>query len=347
MVAQQLTPELTQPNVLVEIDPGPTMGPYQETQRCVPERYLSESMSFTSDASVSTLTFGPAVVSTAVEADGCHESSVGGGATALTGMGSHGTNVQVQEGGSVGHFKLCITFHRPSSTHCSKSGHTILDTVEKTALIGMHLNRFIEVDNKQGSEPSPMAETTSSRWSLPREGNRPLNSFEVAHAVVPSLPGKEKDWAKTTTARGCLQRGLAQDRLSSSGDPKSLLSLTDQGGTASRDCALENRHRSFNGDSNMDNEPVIHDKKIAGDDKPAVMRKSNNTVHPEIPTRNIRTRRFETQSTGQENTDDIELLSSMSCPNGAKTDVNVDAGCIASEILTWMIQYSLVSYSAS
>lgn len=345
MVAQQLTPELTQPNVLVEIDPGPTMGRYQETQRCVPERNLSESMSITSDASVSTSTFGPAAVSTAVEADRCPEASLGYDATALTGIRSHETKVKVLEGGSVGHSKSCLTFHRPSSTHCSKSGHTILDTGKEPAFIGMHLNRFTGVGNKQGAEPFPMAEKPASRWNLP--GGSPLNSFEVAHAVVPSLPGKEKDWAKPISARGCPQRGLAEDWLSSSRNPKPLSILTDQSDTVLCHCALEYRHGSFNGDSNVDNELVICEKEMAGDDKSTVIGKSD-AFQTEIPTRNFRTGRFKaTQSNGQKNTADVELLFSMSCPNGAKTDVNVDAGCIASEILVWMIEYNLVSYSAS
>lgn len=332
MVAQQLTPELTQPNVLVEIDPGPTMGPYQETQRCVPERYLSDSMSITSDASVSTSTFGPAVVARRPE------SSVGYDATALTGMRSHGTKVEALEGGSVGCIESCLM------THCSKSGQTILEPGKETAFIGMHLNRFTEVDNKQGAGPFPMAEKPTSRWILP--GESPLNSFEVAHAVVRSFPSKEKDSAKPISARGCPQRGLAQDWLSASRDPMPLPSLTGQVGAVYRDCALENRHRSFNGDSNVDNELVICEKKMAGDRSSAVIGKPN-AFQPEIPRKDSRTRRFETQSTGQDNTDDVELLFSMSCPNGAKTDVNVDTDSIASEILMWMIQYNLVSYSAS
>lgn len=336
MVAQQLTPELTQPNVLVEIDHGPKMEPYQETQRCVPGRYLSESTSITNDASVSTLTFSPAV-----EADGCPEHGVGGGATALTGMQIHGTKMEVLEGGGVGHFKFSLTCHRSSWTHCSKSGHTVLDTRKETAFIGMHLNRFIEVDNKQGAEPSPVAEKPTSRRSKPG-GNDPLNSFEVAHAVVPSLPSKEKDWAKPISARGCPQGGLAQDRLSSSGDPKPLLFLTDQGSTESRDRALEYRHGSFNGASNVDNELVICEKKMAGYDKSAVIGKSN-AFQTGIPTRNSRTGRFKrTQSSGQENPDDVELLFSMSWCKSAKPNVNVDVGCIASEI-----NNNLVSYSAS
>lgn len=325
MVAQQLTPELTQPNVLVEIDHGPTMGAYQETQRRVPRECLAESMSITNDASVSTSTFSPAIV----------DRRPGYDATALTGMRSHGTKVEALKGGSVGRIESCLT------THCSKSGHTILDTGKETAFIGMHLLQFMKDDNEQGAEPSPIAEKPISGWSFPEgEGNSPLNSFELAHAVVPSLPVKEKDWAKPISARRCPQRGLAQDRLSASRDPESLLFLTDQDGTVSRDCASEYRHRSFNGNSNVDNEPVIHEKKMAGDDKAAVVGKSNNTV-------DIRTGRLqETQSMAQENTDDVKPPFSMSGPTGAKTAVNVDAGCIASEILMWMVEYNLVSYSA-
>lgn len=344
MVAQQLTPELTQPNVLVEIDPGPTMGPYQKTQRCVPEKYFSDSMSITSDASVWTSTFGQAVVSSAVEADGCTQASLGYEATALTEMQSHGTKVEVLDP-SVGNSGYFITWQESVWARFSKPELTILDTAEEASFIGMNLKRSIEADNKQSLEPSALAELSPRCWSLP-QGNRPLNSFEIAHAVVPSFPGHTKNGAKPTSARECPQRGLAQDWLSSSGDSMSLLSLTDQGGAASRDCASENWHRSFNGDSNVDNELVICEKKMAGDDKSAVIGKSN-AFQPEIPTRNFRTRRFETQSTGQETSNDVELLFSMSCPNGAKTDVDVDAGCIASDILMWMIQYNLVSYSAS
>lgn len=338
MVSQQLTPELTQPNVLVEIDHGPTMGPYQETQRRVPRKCLAEYMSTTKDALVSTSTFSPAV-----EADGCPEPSVGGDTTALTGMRSHGTKVKMLEGGSVGHSEYALAFHRPSWALFSKPESTILDTGEETAFIGMHLFMFKENHNKQGAEPSPMAEKPTSRWSLPEgEGNRPLNSFEVAHAVVPSLPDKEKDWAKPISARGCPQGGLAQDRLSSSGDPKPLLFLTDQGSTESRDRALEYRHGSFNGASNVDNELVICEKKMAGYDKSAVIGKSN-AFQTGIPTRNSRAGLFKrTQSSGQENPDDVELLFSMSWCKSAKPNVNVDVGCIASEI-----DNKLVSYSAS
>lgn len=345
MVAQQLTPELTQPDVLVEIDPGPTMGPYQGTQRRVPMECIAESLSIAEDVSVAKSTFSPAVVSPAVEADGCPEDSLGYDATALIGMRSHGTKMKVLEGDSVGHFNSCLTFQQPSSTHRSKSGHTILDTGKEMTFTWMRLFMFMENHNKQGPKPFPSVETLTSIWTFP-QGNRPLKSFKIAQAVVPSLPGKEKDWAKPISARGCPQRCLAQDWLSASRDPMPLLSPTGQVGAVSRDCALEDRHRSSNGDSNVDNELVICEKEMAGDDKSAVIGKSN-AFQTEIPTRNFRTRRFETQSTGQENTDDVELLFSMSCPNGAKTDIDVDAGCIASEILMWMNQYNLVSYSTS
>lgn len=336
MVAQQLTPELTQPNVLVEIDHGPSMGSCQEIQRRASRKFLAESMSTTQDALVSISTFSPAV-----EAGGCPEPSVGGKTTALTGMRSHGTKVKMLEGGSVGHFEYALAFHRPSWALFSKPELTILDTGEETAFIGMHLNRLTEVDNKQGAEPSPMAEKPTSCRSNPG-GNGPLNSFEVAQAIVPSLPSKGKDWAKPISARGCPQRGLAQDRLSSSGDPKPLLFLTDQGSTESRDRALEYRHGSFNGASNVDNELVICEKKMAGYDKSAVIGKCN-AFQTGILTRNSRTGRFKrTQSSGQENPDDVELLFSMSWCKSAKPNVNVDVGCIASEI-----NNNLVSYSAS
>lgn len=63
MVAQQLTPELTQPNVLVEIDHGPPMEPHEESQRPAPEQLqgkATESRSIMFDAEASTSTFGPA-----------------------------------------------------------------------------------------------------------------------------------------------------------------------------------------------------------------------------------------------------------------------------------------------
>lgn len=329
MVAQQLTPELTQPNVLVEIDPGPTMGPYQETQRRVPERYLPESMSITDNASASKSTFS--------------STELRGGALWVSGKPGSGKLTLMKyiadESITYRFITAWARFSRPQLT--------ILDTGEETAFIGMHLNRFIEDDNKQGAEPSPMVDRPPSRWGLPEgEGNRPLSLFKVAHTVVPSLPSKEKDWAKTIGGRGWRQRSLAQDWVSASGDPKSLLSLTDQGGAASRDCALENRHRSFNGDSNVDNEPVTHEKKMARDDKSAVIGKSN-AFQTESPTRSFRTRRFQAQTTGQENIDDVELPFSMSCRSSDNTDVNFDVGCIESEILMWMIEYNLVSYSAS
>lgn len=333
MVAQQLTPELTQPNVLVEIDPGPTMGPYQETQRCVPERYLSDFMSITSNASVSTSTFGPAVVARRPE------SSVGYDATALTKMQSHGTKVEVLDGGSVGNSGYLITWQQPVWAHCSKPELTILDTAEEASFIGMNLKRSIEAYNKQIVEHSAFAELPTSCWGLPAD-NRPLNSFEITQAVVPSLPGHIKDWAKSISSGGCPQRGAAPGRPSSSRDPKTLLFLPHQGGTDSRDCALEDRYRSFDGDSNVDNEVVIYEKKMAGDDKSAVTGKSNITV-------DIHTGRLQgTQPMGQENTDGVKIPFSMSWCTSAKPNVNHDGRCIASEILVWMIEYNLVSYSA-
>lgn len=223
MVAQQLTPELTQPSVLVEIDHGPPMGLYQEPQGPEPgnrQVKTAESMSIGHVASVSTSTARPAV-----EFDGCPEPRVE--YDGITSIGTHsdsdGTKIEVLEGSNF------IRSHDPVSSDAYQLGTGKKETVVAGA------TRF---KSNEASEWMAAGSYSMSKSS----GNGKSYQDLVRRPAVPHLPAHGSSAAESLSK--------STDMASSQGESESLLSEWDQSETLFQEYALGDRR--FNGDGKPD-----------------------------------------------------------------------------------------------
>lgn len=351
MVAQQLTPELTQPNVLVEIDPGPLMELHQQTQRRCPRNKTEDQVPATGnttfDASASASTFRPNGQKL-IEADGCLAPRIiTGGTTASIEVESDGTKVEVLEGECAENSGEFLTSRRPQAipgAHCAKSQP---QKEEETAFVAMHRLKFMNNGNEQGARQYSMDKSTSLGWSHPEEVRiRTLD--EPATAVVPSQLGHGSPASEPlTTMRRSLTRGSVTGRPYPVGDPRSLVFPLDQREELVPKCGLEDH--CFNTHGNRDNGFVIFDKRAA--------EYSQDSVYGGMPQTTCRYdlalggsrsgRSKESRSTGRTVTSDVEPPFPMSWAAGSKTSFSVDTEEFVREVLVWMIHHNMVSCPAT
>lgn len=346
MVAQQLTPELTQPNVLVEIDHGPPIEPHQESQRPAPEQLQgkeNESWGIMFDAEASTSTFGPAELQR-IEPDRFQAAGFApGGTTASFMVESNGTKVEVLEGDRVPHPGDFLTSRRPSWAHCSKYEPTVQSTAEvRKAFVGMRRGEFMENDNQHvvgqyaiGITPSP-----SSGWNPPARVRQEA-SFDTYHSVLAPLPATAATEPSAIRKMRLLNDGPVQVVWTSSQAMSPLLSPL-----RSREVFF---NESFNGRGNAHNLLVVNEERVAVDQDASVFSgMSKNTCHCDLPLGGFCNGRLkEPQSTGRTVTSDVEPPLPMSWAAGSKTGFSVDTIGVAREVFMWMIQYNMVSCPAS
>lgn len=340
MVGQQVTPELTQPNVLVEIDHGPPMRLRQEAQRSTSARELdqmTESWSIMFDAS------GPTGLQTN-EFDGCLARGIAyGGTTASIGVESDGTKEEVLEGECAENSGELLTSRRPqafSCAHCSKSQP---QQVEETAFVGIHHLKFMNNGNEQGARQYSMDKSTSLGWSHPEEV-RIRTLHEPATAVVPSQLGHGSPASEPlTTMRRSLTRGSVTGRPYPVGDPRSLVFPLDQREELVPKCGLEDH--CFNSHGNRDNGFVIFDKRAAEYPQDSVYGgMPQTTCRYDLALGGSRSGRSkESRSTGRTVTSDVEPPFPMSWAAGSKTSFSVDTEEFVREVLVWMIHHNMMT----
>lgn len=347
MVAQQLTPELTQPNVLVEIDPGPLMGLDQQTQRRCPRNKAEDQVlttrNTTFDASVSASTFRLNGLKL-IEADGCLAPRIAtGGTTTSIEVERDATKVEVLERECAENSGEFLTSRRPQAIPCAHCAKSQPQKEEETAFVGMHHLKFMNNGNEQGARQYSMDKTSSLGWSHPEEVRR--RTFdEPATAVVPSLLGHATPASEPlTTMRRSLDRGSVTGRPYPLEHPRYLVFPLDQRGELVPKCGLE--EHSFKSHGNRDTGFVILEKRVAEYPQDSVYGGvPQTTCRCDLPMGDSCSVRLkESRPTGRTVTSDVEPPLPMSWAAGFKTSLSVNTEEFVRELLVWMIHHNMMT----
>lgn len=347
MIAQQLTTELTQPNVLVEIDPGPPMGLHEEAQRHAPGKLQAQMTDPGSIISMSRFRPAEPKPIEAADVDGYLAPRFAcGGVTASIDVEADGTKVEVREGDSEQSLELVNASCRPFWAHGSTPESTVQDTAQaETAFVGMEHLKLIKSDKQDGAgqHATGITPSPSSGWIPPtRIHPRAASSddYHPALAVVPARAATEPSAIRDMRPLHD-NDGPVKVNWTSLGAKSPLLSPL-----RSREVLID---ESFNGQGNARNRVFDNEKRVAEDQLASVFGGTpKNTSHCDLPIgRKFRTGRLkEIQSTGREDTNDAEPPLPMSWASGSKTNSSVDTIEVAREVFMWMNQYTMVSYSA-
>ncbi|KAG6356387.1 hypothetical protein INS49_015775 [Diaporthe citri] len=329
MVAQQLTPELTQPNVPVEIDPGPPMGLYQEAQRHAPGKPQAQMIK--SKARLSS-TFRPSneLGDEPIEANGCPEPGRELGFELDDAAPEQEREVQVLEDAGI-----ILTSCRPCRGHRATAQSEIKDAAEEeTAFDGMHHLKFIGGDKLRQDAISPTP-SPSSGWNPPRIRRRASFATDLSvPAVLPSTAATEPS-------------AIRNMRPLNDGPVKVIWTSTR--GTIPRLNPPRSRevlfNKSSNGHGNAHNSLVVDTTRVAEDQLASVFGDMpKNTCHCDLPMGHSCTGRLkQPRSTGRTASSDVEPPLPMSWAAGSKTSFSVDIGEVAREVFMWMNQYKMMT----
>lgn len=308
MIAQQLTPELMQPSVLVEIDHGPPVGLHQQARdpepgrpQAIPE--TSECNSILDDVSVSTSN-----MRLPIESDGSSEPGLEHDGNMSIGVESDGTGTEVLQGANFMYYEDRLTSRQPFWRHDfvgSKFAGYHEDTGKKEAAV-TGANKLAEGTEWKAASPC----------RLSRSSGTGLNHLLLAVRAASRSPS-------TTT---CLDRGFATDLASSQGDPRSLLLPWDERqerGALLRKYTLMDWY--INGNENLPKRLIANEKKMVEADKSFLFELPKNALHVWTKTPGATYRGADPHS---------------QLPMAADTED------ITREIFMWMLEYNLVSYSA-
>lgn len=305
MVAQHLTPELTQPNVLVEIDPGPPMGLHHDIRGPAPgssQAQTPQSSSPDKEVPVSPLPCGAAEQELELTTDNaCPPAFLGHGAIASVGTESV-TKIEATDDGSVEPPGEYATTWLPETSRGSIRSPE--EAPEDAGIIR---------DDLTVARERTLIEFLQQNWI---EAGRQL-SDTMSRSVRDSAMGQAMPSSVSTF-------------------PKSGL---DQIGVVSVDCDL--RLQSFRRAGNIEAVAVRNETWTTGSDKVFFQAvKPNNPLDYNFLMRDLCTGRFKKHH--GKGSGDIEPPLHMSGVNGSQTKFNAYTEQFWSEIFRWMMQHSLM-----
>lgn len=330
MVAHQLTPELTQPSVLVEIDHGPPMGLHHESQRRVPGIFQAHVSGSTAAAATS---FRRRAEPAHMACDVCPEPGVGHCDAILTKKDNTETTNEVPEYESIERSEESLTSRRNFG---SRDAISSTSTEVEVIAVEPGVNCWGICEKHQQDAPLVVLGVRSGHEdNHPEETLTPWTLFETAHRVVPPLPGH----AKASTELSSIMRSANEispaDFSGSAGDTKYRTTHWDG-------------QQAVKSHGNKNVKFVINGKEAAKDVTPPLLEMPENASHHHLAVREIHSGHSEKpRSTGQEDAGEVEPpLSTSSASSSPKTSL-ADTGCIALNTFMWMVAHNLVRNPAS
>lgn len=329
MVARQLTPELTQPSVLVEIDHGPSVGLHHEIQRRVPGIPQAQVSKYTAPVATSPWRRAePAPMACDVGPG----PGVGQCDTACTSKDDAEGRNEVPEYESVELSEESVRSRRNLGSH-----DAIRPTSTELGIIavGHGVNRWEVCEKHQQDAPLVSMSVRSGHEDTRPEGTlAPWTLFETAQRVVPPLPDHAKGYAELLSITRSPSDDSPADFSGLAGDTKYRTTRWD-------------RHEAVNSDGNKNVKFVITGKKRTAGEAPFGHEKLQNTSRHDLPMRAIHFGGSkEPRSTGHEDAEEVEPPLSMSSAGSSLERSTADPECIALATFMWMTAYNLVSYSS-
>lgn len=324
MVAHQLTPELTQPSVLVEIDHGPPMGLLDGTERRVP----GISGSTASAATSPWRRPKPAPMACNVGA----EPGVGHCDVTFTEKDNVETRNGVAEYEIVELSEESLTSRRNFG---SRDAISSTSTEVEVIAVGPGVNCWGICEKHQQDAPLVSMGVRSGHEDTQPEGTlSPWTLCETAHRVIPPLPDHAKASAELLSIMRSPNDDSPADFSGSAGDTKYRTTHWD-------------RHQAVKSDGNKNVKFVINGKEAAEGGRPIGFEKPEDASHHDLTIRDIHYGGSgKSRSTGQEDAGEVEPLLSMSSASSSPKTSIADTGYIALDTFMWMAAYNLVRYSA-